>query len=157
MRFDLDNSNTGEWFTFFDSEIKADGTIIYAEPEEGAGKVCFRVADPETMDGIYSQTRTTIKEWVWPKNDQGKVIGNPVRASGYDQTPAQEKKERELIWDYAIVDWEGLLDKNGQPIPVTLENKLKLMQNQCFARFAGRCLQLVTGAVAEKKAELEKN
>lgn len=156
MIFDLENSNGGEWFTFFTSKIKEDGTVVYDEPEEGAGRVCFRVADTDSIEKIYNQTRTTIREWVWPKNDQGKVIGNPVRASGYDQTATQEKKERELIWDYAIVDWEGLNDAKGKPIPVTLENKLKLMKIQSFARFAARCLQLISTATAEKKeAEIE--
>lgn len=151
MRFDLDGKQ-GEWFTFFGSEIKEDGTIVYLEPEPKAGRVSLRVADPETIESIHSQTRKKISEFVYnPKTRQME------RVTYFDQTPEQETKERSLLWDYAIVDWEKLLDKAGKPIPVTLENKLKLMNNPMFARFIGRCLQLMTNVAAERKEDLEKN
>jgi hypothetical protein len=151
MRFDLDGKQ-GEWFTFFQSEIKEDGTISYHEPEKGAGRVSLRVADAESIESIHSQTRKKVSEFVYnPKTRQME------RVTYYDQTPEQEAKERQLLWDYAIVDWENLLDKNGKVIPVTSDNKLKLMNNPVFARFVGRCLQLITSSIDETKAVLEKN
>lgn len=152
MRFYLEDNNPGEWFTFFDSEVKEDGTILYHEPEPGAGRVCFRVADSGTMDNIYLQTRKKVAENVYNPKTR-----SMERITYYDQTPEQEKKERELVWDFAISGWENLKDGKGKDIPVTLENKLKLMNNPHFARFAGRCLQLITGGAAEREKALEKN
>ena len=152
MRFDLDKGKNGEWFTFFGSEVKPDGEIKYLEPEEGAGKVCFRIADPEVIEKIHAQTRKRTAEFVNnPKTRQME------RVQYFDQTPAQENKERELMWDYAIVDWKDMLDAKGTPIPCTLPNKLKLMNIPQFARFVGRCIQLISGAAIAEEEKLEKN
>ena len=152
MRFDLNKGSEGEWFPIFGSEVEADGeTIKYLEPEEGAGKVCVRIADAETMDAINNQTRKRTSENVYnPKTRQME------RITYYEQTPAQEKKSREMLWDHAIKAWEGVLDSEGNQIPCTLENKMKLMSNAVFARFVGRCLQIISGAVVDGKA-LTKN
>ncbi len=151
MKFDL-NASTGEWFPFFGSKIKPDGEVEYLEPEKDAGRVCLRIADPDTLEKIQSQTRKRIAENVFnPKTRQME------RITYFDQTPEQEKKERELIWDFAIQSWEGILDTKGQQIPCTLENKMKLMNNPLFARFVGRCLQLISGATAEAEKIKEKN
>jgi hypothetical protein len=152
MIFDLDEGNTGEWFTFFESEVKEDGSTVYHKPKKNAGRVCFRVADADTMDGIYEKTRTRAKEWV--HNPKTRAM---ERWTGFDQTPEQEKLERRLLWDYAIVGWDKLMDKTGKEIPVTIDNKMKLMAIPAFMRFANRCLQLISGAQEERKEELEKN
>lgn len=151
MKFDL-NTAAGEWFPFFASEIKPDGEVKYLDPEEGAGKVQLRIADSDTLERIQSETRKKQSEFVL-----NKVNRQMERVAYFDQTPAQEKKERELIWDHAIMNWEGILDSNSKPIPCTLENKMKLMSVPIFARFVGRCLQLISGASDSAKAELEKN
>lgn len=153
MRFDLENS-TGEWFRFFESEVKENGDVKYLDPAEDAGKVCLRIADPETLEKIQAQTRKKKEaEFVLnPKSRQmERVMFTP------EQTSAQEKLERELLWDHVIVDWKNLLDVKNQQIPCTLENKMRLMNNPQFARFIGRCLQLISGAMAESKEASEKN
>lgn len=152
MKFDLSQSSAGEWFQFFGSELRPDGEIKYLEPEKGAGKVCLRIADPETLEIIQSETKKKAVEHVFnPKTRQME------RLAYYEQTPEQEKKEREMIWDFAIKAWEGILDTSGQPIPCTLENKMKLMNNPQFARFVGRCLQLISGATEEAQKAKAKN
>lgn len=151
MKFDL-STGIGEWFHFFGSEIKSDGEIKYFEPEKDAGRVCLRLTDPETLEIIQSETRKKAVEHVF--NPKSRTM---ERLSYFEQTPVQEKKERELIWDFAIKAWEGILDTSDQQIPCTLENKLKLMNNPQFARFVGRCLQLISGATAEAKVAAEKN
>lgn len=151
MKFDL-TTGAGEWFPFFGSEIRTDGEIKYFDPEEGAGRVCLRVADPETLEKIQSETRKRASEFVFnPKSRQME------RVTYFEQSPVQEKREREMIWDHAIMDWENILDANGNQIPCVLENKMKLMNNPQFARFIGRCLQLISGAAAEAKEASEKN
>jgi len=151
MQFNLEKS-IGEWFPFFGSEIKADGEIDYLPPEKDAGRVCIRIADGQTMEAIHAQTRTRKAEFAL--NTKTRQM---ERVPYIDQTPEQEKIERELIWDHVIQDWEGLLDIAGKPIPCTLENKMKMMNIPVFARFVGRCLTLITGGAEEKKAALEKN
>ena len=152
MRFDLSNEAQGEWFSFFGSEIKENGEVRYLDPEEGAGKICLRIADPEVIEKIQAQTRKKSAEFALnPRTRQME------RVSFYEQTPTQEKKERELIWDHAIVDWKDILDRDGEQIPCTLGNKLKLMNNPQFARFVGRCLQLITGANAQTSEAEGKN
>ena len=153
MKFDLTNQGaTGEWFPFFQSEVGKDGEIVYLEPEENGTSVQIRVADSETMEKIQAETRTRKHDFVPnPKTRQME------RVTYIDQTPAQEKKERELIWDFAIQDWKGVLDTDGNEVPCTTENKLLLMNNVQFARFVGRCLQLITSSAEERKKLQEKN
>jgi len=148
MRFDIENTQ-GEWFTFFESEIMPDGEIKYLDPIEGAGKVCLRISDPESIEKIQSQTRKKVAEFVY--NPKTRAMDRVIY---FDQTPAQEQKERELIWNFAITDWKDLLDMKGVSIPCTLENKMKLMNVPQFARFIGRCLQLISGAKTEQ-ADIE--
>lgn len=152
MRFDVTGETPGEWFTFFRSEIKENGEVVYLDPEADAGRVCLRIASPEVIESIQAQTRKKQAEFVRNPNTRAME-----RVTWFDQTPEQEKKERELIWDHAIQGWEGMLDVSGTEIPCTLENKLKLMNIPQFARFVGRCLQLITGANAKTAEGAEKN
>jgi hypothetical protein len=152
MRFDVSGEVQGEWFSFFRSETKEDGTIAYLDPEADAGKVCLRIADSDMVEKIQTETRKKVSEMV--RNPSTRAMERVVY---FDQTPAQEKREREMIWDHAIQDWKGILDTNGKEIPCTLENKLKLMSIPQFARFVARCLQLITGANAQTTEGAEKN
>lgn len=152
MKFDLTQGAKGEWFPFFGSEITPGGETNYLDPEPGAGRVCLRIADADTLTQIHAQTRKRKSEFVL--NPQTRKM---ERVNYFDQSADQEEKEREMIWDHAIVDWENILDANGAPIPCTLENKLKLLSIPVFARFIGRCLQLLGEQNAEKQADAEKN
>ncbi len=151
FKFDLESGSKGDWFRFFESKVE-DGKTIYLEPEADAGRVCVRVADAETLEKIQAETRTRKSENIWNKDTR-----QYHHTVYYDQTSAQEKKEREMIWDHAIVDWENIIDSQGNQIPCTLENKMKLMSNSMFARFIGRCFELITGNAEELKAAKEKN
>lgn len=151
FKFDLESGSKGDWFRFFESKVE-DGKTIYLEPDADAGRVCVRVADAETLEKIQAETRTKKAEFVKDKDTR-----QLVRVPYIDQTPTQEKKEREMIWDHAIVDWENIIDSKGNQIPCTLENKMKLMSNPMFARFIGRCFELITGNAEELKAASEKN
>jgi len=152
MKFDITGAAQGEWFKFFKSEIKENGDVKYLDPEKNAGKVCLRIASPEVIEDIQGKTRKKIQEFV--HNPRTRSM---ERVMYFDQTSEQEKKEREMIWDFAIQDWKGILDKDGKDIPCVLENKLKLMNIPQFARFVGRCLQLITGANTESEEAAGKN
>jgi hypothetical protein len=151
FKFDLESGSKGDWFRFFESKVE-EGKTIYSEPEADAGRVCVRVADAETLEKIQAETRTRKSENIWNKDTR-----QYHHTTYYDQTPTQEKKEREMIWDHAIVDWENIIDSKGNQISCTLENKMKLMSNPMFARFIGRCFELITGNADDLKAASEKN
>jgi hypothetical protein len=153
MRFDLSSEAQGEWFKFFKSVLKENGETEYFPPEEDAGKVCIRNCTPEIIEKIHAETRKKVSELALNPKTR-----SMERVIYYDQTPEQEKKEREMIWDFVIQGWEGILDKEGKDIPCTVENKMKLMtRSPQFARFVGRCLQIVTGADAESEEAVGKN
>jgi hypothetical protein len=152
--FDL-NSSVGEWFPFFRSEQKPDGTTVYEDPQEGVARIQLRIADSEVIESIQKQTRTKKVDHV--VNPSSRKM---ERIEYFDQTPEQEKLERELIWDHAIMNWEDkapFLNKDGSPIEKTVENKLKLMGRPMFARCVTRCLQMITGLRDEAKALATKN
>lgn len=152
FKFDLEKGGSkGDWFAFCESKI-VDGKTEFLEPEKDAGRVCVRVVDSETLERIQAQTRTKKAEFVKDRDTR-----QMVRVPYVDQTPEQEKRERELIWDYAIVDWEGMLDVNGKEIPCTLENKTKMMNIPMFARFLGNCFEAISGNAEKEKESAEKN
>jgi len=148
--FNLESS-AGEWFPFFGSEMGTDGEIKYSDPEPGAARVMLRQADPDVLEEIYSKTGKEEVDRVL--NTKSKAMDRvPFRK----QTPEQKKLEREMIWDYAIIDWEDkapFLQADGSPISRTVENKLKLMGIGVFGRFVTRCLQSDSGMTEIKEAE----
>jgi hypothetical protein len=152
MRFDLSGEGQGEWFRFFCSTVKENGDVVFLEPEADAGRVRLRIADTGVIEGIRAQTRKTVKEFVHNPRTRGME-----RVEYEDQTPEQKKKEMELIWDHAIMEWEGIQDKNGNEIPCTVENKLKLMNVPQFARFVGRGFQIISSANAQGLEDAGKN
>lgn len=125
---------------------------MYLDPEPDAGRVCLRIADPETIEGIQAQTRRKIKEFV--HNPKTRAM---ERVEYFEQSAEQEKKERELTWDWAIQAWEGILDKDGNEIPCTVEHKLKLMNIPVFARFVGHCLRLLASSGTQVEEHAGKN
>lgn len=147
MAFDLDKINDGEWFPYFESKIKEDGNIEYMEPK-GTGSVCIRQLDIETLEKIREATSTRKVEYV--HNPKTRAMD---RVPYYEQNTDQKKQERLMMWDYAILDWEGeeFMSK-GEKIPVTPENKLKLMCVPVFSRFVSHCLEIIDG---QKEVEIK--
>jgi hypothetical protein len=153
MKFDL-SSNAGEFFPFFGSKINTDGTIEYLDPEKDAGKVCIRIVDAETLEKIQAQTRTKKSQFVL--NTESRKM---EKVDYYEQTPEQIKKERQMIFDSAVISWEEnkFFDEDGQEIVCNPENKIKMMNDPQFARFVGECFRRITGAKAEAEKVKEKN
>jgi hypothetical protein len=57
-----------------------------------------------------------------------------------------EKKRDELLTDYIIEDWRGVVDDDDKPVPVTLANKtalLNLVQISDFVWESARSLDMV--------------
>lgn len=128
MKFNLDNLNPGVYFPFEDDE----------------GGVTVRVASADVIRGI---DKKTVKKKVQFR-----------RGQRYEIDDTDEEKRSALVWDYAIVDWNGVFDNDGNEIPCTTDNKIKLMNGSVqFSRFIGNCLEQLTEDVEAYDEELEKN
>ena len=89
-------------------------------------------------------------------DDSGKIAIRPVNSAKVEEIRKKAVKKRveykhgnrfevqdvndelysELLWDYSIADWSGLVDDDGNTIECTKENKIFLMKNHVgFARF----------------------
>jgi len=157
QNFDLNAEQAGEWFPFFGSKVKPNGNIEYLEPEPGAGKAQFRIADPEFQEEIQKLAGGEKHVEFIPNPAK---MNNLERVEWREQTPDQRKKEQELLWDHVIMGWEDkapFLNNDGSPIEQTSKNKVKLMGIPSFARYAVRCLQLIAGAAEQAKEDAVKN
>lgn len=148
-QFDLENLDEGTWFTFCESRIDENGNTIFDNPKEGAGKVCLRQASFDALEKIRKECGGKIKrEFVLnPKSRRMESV------EYRDQTDDERKKDREMLWDYVIVAWEGLKDKNGNEIEINIENKMRLISVPMFDRFIARCLE----SLSNQKEVTEKN
>lgn len=127
-QFNLSDPNPGIWFKFDDSD-----------PE--SGDIALRPQNAEQRAKI---RKKAIKIRVEYKHGQR-----------YEVTEIDDDFFSELIWDYSIVDWLGLVDDKGAPIPCTAGNKSFLMKNHIgFARFVGEKLEEISEVYADR-LELE--
>lgn len=69
-----------------------------------------------------------------------------------------EERRNEDIWDFCLVSWKGLVNKDEEPIPCTRENKVLLMgKSVVFARFIAESLSKLREDIEAKEEELGKN
>ena len=143
----------GDWFPFFGSTIDfMTGDIIYDPPADGAAEFCFRSPIPFWED----RRKDRKKEY--------KMVLNPTtrameRVGYYPDLPyAEEQKERDDSWDYAITGMRNARwTDDGPEMECTRENKLKLLKNSAFLRYANRVLQMLLDTGVKRKEEAEKN
>jgi len=150
--FDLEKEDMGDWYTFFSSKVdQASGEVVYDEPEEGAAE--FRI---RSVAKFWEERRAKRKK-------EYKMVLNPstrqMERVGYyeDLPPAQEKKENEDSWDYAITGIRNAFSAPDVPIECNRENKLKLLEIPVFIRFAGRVFQMMAETGITEKETSEKN
>jgi hypothetical protein len=143
----------GDWFPFFGSKIDlTTGEIIYDPPEEGAAEFCFRSPSPFWEE----RRKGRVKEH--------KMVLNPstrqMERVGYypDLPPEEEQAERDDSWDYAITGMRNARwSADGPEMECTRENKLKLLKNSAFLRYANKVLLLILEIGVEAKEDAEKN
>jgi hypothetical protein len=144
--FDTEDVVEGKWFPYFESIEKEDGTIEFFDPKtnddgEFIGRVCIRQHTMESLEEIEDSTSTEKGEYVY-----NKITRKMEYAERKIQTKEQKKQNRLMLWDYTIVDWDGeYFMHNGTKIPVTIENKMKMMNMTKFSRFVIQCLGLLNG------------
>ena len=152
MLFDLEKSEQGEGFKFFESRITEKGDVVYDDPKEDAATFYIRAIGPK------------VEEFVAKRKRRFDFVLNPstrtMERCGYFEEQSREDAQRQTddLWDYAITGWDDkALDAKGQPIPVTRENKLRLMRLAVFDRFVARCLQLLASAGVKAQEKVEGN
>ena len=129
MKFDLENLNPGTFFPF------SDGT---------EGGVTIRVASGDALSEI--EKKCVKRKFEWKRNQRFEVIDE------------DDEKRSLMMWDYVIIDWDGIFDLNDAPIPCNKANKNLLMQNSVkFSTFVGKCIQKLNEQMEEYEEELEKN
>lgn len=138
IQFDLNNLNPGEWFVYPDNENT---------------KICLRVCAGDDLREITKQT--TKKKIEWKVNPTTRRV---ERAVYDDDLDPDGSLFNELLWDFCIVDWEGILDSNKNKIPCTRENKKLLMGKSVkFAQWVVSCLDILRESNKEKEEEEIKN
>jgi hypothetical protein len=154
--FDLEKLGAGEWFPYQDSVIhESTGEVEWLEHDtEEDEQVCLKQPDAELM----RLTRDKYK---------GKKVNNPVLnpkskameiVTTYEQTSEQEKAQSMAFWDAAIVDWTIKSPTTQEKIPLTAENKYKLVTMvPAFLRFCNRSLEILSGTKLENEKAAEKN
>jgi hypothetical protein len=151
--FEQGEKADGDWFPFFTSKFDPQtGEIIYDSPVDGSAEFCFRSLVP-----------------FWEERQKGrqkeyKMVVNPLTRAmdrvGYypDLSFDEAKRERDNSWDYAITGMKfARWTEDGPEMDCTRENKLKLVKNSSFLRFANRVLQLLHDTGVKKKEDAEKN
>ena len=151
--FEQGEKEQGDWFPFVSSRIDpSTGEVCYDPPEEGAAEFCFRSPTP-----------------FWQERQKGrkkehKMVLNPgskaMERVGYypDLPPEEERTERDDSWDYVITGMRNARwSENGPEMECTRENKLKLLKNTAFLRFANRTLQMIIETGVKVKESSEKN
>ena len=151
--FDQGEKEQGDWFPFFTSCFDlATAEIIYDPPKEGAAEFCFR-----SPASFWEERRKgRVKEHKMVLNTQTRAM---ERVGYYpDLSPEEEIRERDDSWDYAITGIRNARwTEEGPEMDCTRENKLKLMKNSAFLRYANRVLQLLLETGVKQKEDAEKN
>lgn len=131
MKVDLDNLNPGIWFYFY-------------EDKSEEGRIKLRVMNAEIRSKIANETTKIDVEYK----------GN----NRFETEKVDREEASKMMWDYVIVDWENLLNDDGNEIECNAENKYKLMNElPNFAAFVAECLDKINEDIFERKEFSEKN
>lgn len=106
--------------------------------------ITLRLCNGAALDEIYRSTSTRREVW--------------KRGNRTVETEVDEARRSEMIWDYSIVEWSGIEDEEGKPIPCTADNKATLMNGSLvFSRMVNGLLDQLIEQADEAARALEKN
>jgi hypothetical protein len=129
--FNIKDPNPGTWFSFDDNDAES-------------GKIKIR---PVTLAKRQEIHKKTIKTKVEYKHNQR-----------FEVQDVNEDLLSEMIWDYVIVEWQGLVDDENKEIVCDPKTKTVLMSNNIgFAQFVNQCLEQVTKDFEDRVGAAEKN
>jgi hypothetical protein len=78
----------------------------------------------------------------------GRMVADPK--SGRMVAQVDDEKYNELLTDYLLEDWRGVVDEAGAALPVTLENRKALLDMSAISDFVwerARALDILTEQV----------
>lgn len=132
MRVDLNDMNPGVFFSWPNNK------------KDDEGGITLRILPNEMIDEI---------------NDLATEKKKKFRGgTAYDDIKVNKELIDELTWDYCIVKWSDLQDKNGEEIPCTKENKLIMINKHVkFSLFVAECLEKLQEFEKEEEEKEEKN
>jgi len=131
MKFRLQDLNPGAWFNF-----------DVDDPE--TGRIRLRVLNAQKLTEIRDTTMTNKVEYHADNRFEYQEIDNAARDR--------------IIWDYCIIEWEGLVDDDDVPIECTTDNKIKLMNGHIgFSTFIEACLEKLNKENEKFREFSEKN
>ncbi len=100
---------------------------------------------------------TEVTKKIIKKTSKRKASFNKFGQPTFVYDDPDDKFTDEYI-DYVIVDWTGIVDSNGVPIPCTRENKILLMNKAPnFEKKVNEFIRELTEADKSEREELEKN
>lgn len=83
-------------------------------------------------------------------------IANTKFLRSIEKLPKEQQEQK--TWDYCIVGWRNLLDEDGNEIPCTRENKIKLIaESMDFMLVVNHFLEKINEDLRLRKEDLEKN
>jgi len=136
---DFEELNPGAKFDF---EVDEKGKAV--------SWVKVRASSNEIMDEIREQCISTEIEY--------KKAAKHGQLQRIEFTKSDDKKLKDLLWDYTIMDWGGFFGKDKKEIPCTKENKIRFMSKwPAFYSFIDKCVEKLTPDVNEAIKESEKN
>lgn len=153
MTIFLFDNKEGEAFQFCESSIDTKtGDVIFEEPEPNAGTFYIRSMGRK-LEELQSKQKKRVEHVLNPKTRKMDRI-----VYFEDLTPEEDEANSAELWDHVITGWDDkVLDGKGRKIPISKENKMRLMEIPAFDRFVGRCLRHLSNANVKHDEELEKN
>jgi hypothetical protein len=129
--FSTKDPNPGVWFKF-------------DENDPDSGEIKIRVVNATRRNEIQKACNRKRVEY---KNGQR-----------FEVSDMNDDLFSQMLWEYAIVDWNGLEDDDGKTLVCTNETKLFLMQNHVgFAQFIGKCMEKLGEEEENRVAIIKKN
>ena len=131
MKFSMEELNPGTWFDL-------------DEENSEKGSICIRVMNTATRSKLSSLCTKKIEKF--------------KKGQRYEITKFDDIRWDKEFYDYVIVDWKGLEDEKGTPIPCTAENKLKLAtESVVFLNILTDAMDKLNEAQEEQEEATEKN
>jgi hypothetical protein len=156
LEFDLKDPGEGIWFPYRQSEVDPDDRekIIWKDVNEKEnGKFHIRSIEPYIEERLKKESKLTRYEFVLNPKTRAmeRVAFTPEKS--FDE----KMEETQVMFVYAILDWEGVGVKGGSVLEVSDENKKRLARNPEFVRFFDDCQKKLKEQSSEYKEQSEKN
>lgn len=147
-------TDEGESFKYQNSYVdEKTGEVVWEDPEKDAFALWVRLPDKKTEE-FAERRKRRVEHVLNPKTRR-------MERQEYLEAPDLEtqKKETEELWDWVLAKWDekNIDESTGKMIPITPENKIKLMSIIPFDRFVGKCIRTIRDGKSRKVKALEKN